>query len=693
MRFRDTLFIFIVSLVMIGPAGATTITVNSAASGSGDANSCTIQGAFWSAAQRTATGGCPAGDGNDVILLPQDATFTLIAQDSNYDGGLLTTINSVVTVVGNGSILEPASQQCRRFFVVEASGSLYLNNVTLRGGCNSSEGGGAVLANSGFVYITDSEFIENDGGFWPGGAILAYSPASMVIEDSSFENNKTMDRGGAIYNRGASVVIRRSYFAENSAEEGGALGIDGGITLDNSTFSNNSAGYGGAIAGGSDASLISYSTFSGNVADVGSVAWFESGQVTFANNLFLHPVGGGPAFNCEIDPNYATLTFKYTNISDDSSCGSSNVVSSPLQLELGQLGRYEAQTAFYPLEPGSVAIAASNCLAADDLPEYTDQRGTPRPTYQGHCDVGAFESDTTAYPSAPPPSSLGAGNLLISNGDFVSEYTRDGIRLRDFWPSLQAPGVGGVVGVEADGLNAFGIFHGRTLTDFGHYVVSADAWTSVTAPSWNNYYGQASTMITHAGSRWFLTGITNNCQCEIVVFDNSAAVGNLLIGSDISDIKMGQDGMLYVLSGLTVFSYDVASLTLQKSVSLADQAQGFGIGALAVGKQGEMYVYRSDATILKLDSQGSEIASVECVVPFSPAYSCVGAQTMALSADQQLFVLDGNGIYAPAVVLQFDGALINAPTAFSVPTMQNYNGGQFALSPLAIDEIFKNSFE
>ncbi len=79
-----------------------------------------------------------------------------------------------------------------------------------------------------------------------------------------------------------------------------------------------------------------------------------------------------------------------------------------------------------------------------------------------------------------------------------------------------------------------------------------------------------------------------------------------------------------------------------------------------------MYVYRSDATILKLNSQGTKIASADCVVPSNPSYSCVGARTLALSDDQQLFVLDGDGIYATAVVLQFDDAWINA-TAFSVP--------------------------
>jgi hypothetical protein len=288
---------------------------------------------------------------------------------------------------------------------------------------------------------------------------------------------------------------------------------------------------------------------------------------------------------------------------------------------------------------------------------------------------------------------LGAGNLLISNGEFVSEYARDGTHIRDFWPSLQAPSFGGVGGVDADGLNAFGIFHGRTLPDFGYYVVSTDTWTSTIAPSLANYSGQASTMITHAGDHWFLTGISNNCQCEIVVFNKTVPIANLAIGGEITDMKVGQDGMLYVLTGSTVFSFDAVSLTLQRTINLSQAAQSYGIGALAVGKKGEFYVYRSDSQILKLDSQGTLITSINCVVPSSPSYPCNGARTIALSADQHLFVMDGDGYFAPAVVLDFDSNLFSAPTAFSLPVTQYYNGGQFALSPLAIDEIFKDSFD
>jgi len=611
------------------------------------------------------------------------------------DGGILTTINSVVTVVGNGSTIEPAQGLCRRFFVVEAAGSLYLNNLTLRGGCNTTSGGGALLANGGYIYITDSTFVGNTTNPWNGGAILANPPSAFEIEDSTFDSNTTTSFGGAIYSSGADLVIRRSSFVSNYAEsEGGALGIEGNIRIDNSTFTNNSAGYGGAILGWFGTGLISFSTFNGNIATAGSVAWFQSGNFTLANNLFLHSVGGGPAFNCESDPNYANLTFKYSNISDDFSCGSSEVIASPLQVALGQFGNYEAQTTFYPLEPNSVAIAAANCLTADDVEEDTDQRGVARPIYQGHCDPGAFETDGTTYPAVSPPALLGAGNLLISNGILVSEYTRDGTRVRDFWPSLQAPSVGSVVGVDADGLNAFGIFHGRVDTDFGHYTVSTDTWTSMTAPSWTNYYGSANTMIVRAGEHWFLTGIAGNCQCEIVVFNKTGPLTNLMIGSEINDMKVGQDGLLYVLTGSTVSSFNPETLAPQKTIDLSGAAQGYGIGALAVGKQGEFYIYRPDSKILKLDSQGTQIASIDCVVPANPTYTCFGARTIALSADQHLFVMDGDGQQAPAVVLDFDSNLVDAPSSsFTLPVTPSYNNGQFALSPLPIDEIFTDSFE
>jgi predicted outer membrane repeat protein len=99
-----------------------------------------------------------------------------------------------------------------------------------------------------------------------GGAIEAGHPGTyLTIIDSTFENNATRDyhvpdnQGGAIFfHNGYQLTLSNSVFSDNSAGNGGAIGIiAGGLQVANTLFSQNQAlddsggdivrGYGGAI--------------------------------------------------------------------------------------------------------------------------------------------------------------------------------------------------------------------------------------------------------------------------------------------------------------------------------------------------------------------------------------------------------------------------------------------------------------
>ncbi|MBK7317284.1 choice-of-anchor Q domain-containing protein [Candidatus Villigracilis affinis] len=108
------------------------------------------------------------------------------------------------------------------------------------------------------------------------------------------------------------------------------------------------------------------------------------------------------------------------NLTNDSSCGDSFIISSTIRL--GTLGDYGGYTQTIPLLSGSSAIDAGN----DATCTTTDQRGTTRP--QGAaCDIGAFEYVESVSP--PPPAVFADVPLTHWANEWV-EKLYAGIRVR-----------------------------------------------------------------------------------------------------------------------------------------------------------------------------------------------------------------------------------------------------------------------
>jgi len=63
--------------------------------GSADADSCTLVNAFAAASSEQPVGTCPAGDGDDVIELPQNSSIALTGASIDYGGSLLTAVTHV----------------------------------------------------------------------------------------------------------------------------------------------------------------------------------------------------------------------------------------------------------------------------------------------------------------------------------------------------------------------------------------------------------------------------------------------------------------------------------------------------------------------------------------------------------------------------------------------------------------------
>ncbi len=320
---------------------------------------CTLHDAIIAANTDTATGGCPAGNGDDTIVFTADVTLSANAP----------AVTSNIAFSGNNYTLDGAGSY-RLFYISEAAVTVSVNNLTLKNG--SSHLGGAIYA-SGTLTISNSSFSDNSAthiyGFGYGGAI--YASGALTISNSSFSDNFATTHGGAIV-------------------------VDGGsVTISNSTLSNNSAsqGRGGAIFQQSASSVLTLShvTIADNSARQGNGIYLYSGVLKMRNSL-LKDNGAGDA--CELGTaatSSPTVSENVGNLISDGSC-------SPAFSGDPKLGAYS--NGYYPLQSDSPAINAADathCLSADQI-------GTSRP--QGSaCDIGAFEvssAQLTATATATP---------------------------------------------------------------------------------------------------------------------------------------------------------------------------------------------------------------------------------------------------------------------------------------------------
>lgn len=167
------------------------------------------------------------GPGTDVICLSSGSIYAFSSAYEMYDGAIaLPVITSSITILGDGATITRNSSDEFRFFLIESSGSLRLDNITLDNGrCLFTSGcwEGGAIASLGNLVITDSTLMGNLAEY--GGAIAALYK-NITIVNTVFWGNSAY-AGGAIYKWNSSFTIDRSLFAENSAVSGGAIFVDG----------------------------------------------------------------------------------------------------------------------------------------------------------------------------------------------------------------------------------------------------------------------------------------------------------------------------------------------------------------------------------------------------------------------------------------------------------------------------------
>ena len=282
--------LFIFALAVPNISSAAFITVDSVADNVVDDMDCTLREAIMAANNDADGNGC-TGAGSygtetiefDNAILP--ATITL--NGSNI--GITSSMNingpgaDQLTISGNNS---------SRIFVVEDfdlanNQTVDISGLTISEGAGEEGTFGGAIANGEFL-ILDSCLIDNNSSpFFNGGAIEVFdatgsvSGASLVLIDSTVSNNTTSGNGGAISNRGGTVVIVNSTLTGNSANDsdGGAIFNSsnmadiGTVELYYTTITDNTAGNGGGIVndveGANNVVSIQNSIVAGNTDDSG----------------------------------------------------------------------------------------------------------------------------------------------------------------------------------------------------------------------------------------------------------------------------------------------------------------------------------------------------------------------------------------------------------------------------------------
>jgi hypothetical protein len=323
-----------------------------------------------------------------------------------------------------------------------ASGSLTLQDVVFRRNLaqsTSAAGGGLYMegwSQSSFylsnVVISDNN-VETDsfagaglqfesGDYDQGGL---YS--SILIQNSIIKNNQAIPLtdgnpwGGGIDIRHGLLTLLDSTLANNLADFGGAISVDGALSrcdLINSTLSGNQANLdGGGIYPVNGVTNLYSTTIMGNNSDFdlngsgqgGGIYQTDPASVTLANSLVIynHETYYDPVRQMYIT-RHGDLRGTYTTLGYNGFSETFKVVFiGPHELDrydislesIGPLANNGGDTPTRALLTGSEAINAANPAGCNDPngnPLITDQRGFPRNT-SGRCDIGAFELNPTIY--------------------------------------------------------------------------------------------------------------------------------------------------------------------------------------------------------------------------------------------------------------------------------------------------------
>jgi hypothetical protein len=271
-----------------------TIVVTSTA-GTRGGPECTLRDALTAANDDVPSGGCPAGAGDDTVVLAP-AVYALDEPEGPGGSSALPVITSTLTIEGNGASVRNIAGLT--LFTVVQSATLTLRNLTVQNGITPLvlPGGGVgprqatpttCAASSGNISNCGTLTLEGvtvTGGTSGAGAGIWNTGGHVTLIDSAVTFNTTVPLGGGgIYNDGGTVHLIGSHVSGNSAQTGGLgapagngggiLSMVGTLILDSSSVMGNASGGEGGGIYATGVLSITNSTLTENsaVGDAGAI--------------------------------------------------------------------------------------------------------------------------------------------------------------------------------------------------------------------------------------------------------------------------------------------------------------------------------------------------------------------------------------------------------------------------------------
>ena len=272
-----------------GVALAATITV--------DGTTCTLADAITAANTDTATSGCPAGSGPDILTLVPNDTITLTSE--------LPVIESEIVMEGNGATIQNSSATGTTEFsviTVGRSGELDLTEATISGGSATYSLTGGGITNKGKLSLRECTISGNQGpGVFNYGDAYNYGfpPTVLSITGCSVSDNT----GSGVENwvNSFAYIDRSRIF--NNYYYGGIRNF-GEMKVTNTTISGNALGAGVLEGGDGPGLLIENSTVSGNKVGIkvrlGGVADIRNSTISgngFEESPFLFESESAGVYN------------------------------------------------------------------------------------------------------------------------------------------------------------------------------------------------------------------------------------------------------------------------------------------------------------------------------------------------------------------------------------------------------------
>lgn len=377
---------------------------------------CDLADAINSANTDTAVDTCQQGSGTDTIVLSTNTAINFA----------LPQITSEIIMLRGGTtpIIQASGSYFGRILDVSPTGILTLNQVSVRGGDSTGEGG--CIRNAGILNITNESEVRNCIATGNGGGV--HSSGTLRVSNSDFINNESSGEGGAIHvalfssvptfidnefinntatNGGgvyfdATVNIQRTGFSGNfAAENGGAFFAASNLEMSRSSVTNNSSGiYLMNQANISNTTISSQTDYGIHFEPLQNIAQLALRNVTVKDNQGLGvniptAVGASVFQNVAFDNNSpncfsADNTIGTNNISDDLSCPVSSFSNAQM---LGPLTPAATTRFHFPFDGSSLIDQADINVCSSAFVNSIDQRGFVRPEAGGiACDVGAIEN-------------------------------------------------------------------------------------------------------------------------------------------------------------------------------------------------------------------------------------------------------------------------------------------------------------